>query len=226
LISAAVNPCGTNVHQATGYTGLSGGEGNDVLIGSWKKDYFSGGGGHDLLLGGAGDDSLYGDGYWPSSTDGQDVLIGGTGADTIMGGGGEDLLIAGWVAFDQNALNRGGYNEIHRRWRRTDLTYEQRFADVTFGAFTGGSTRTRCGATTAGTSWTAGPGGTSSTGTSSRTTSAIGRATKSSWTFDWCDDAAVPGREGRITSGVRDARREDDLAAGVVAAHLVGTGGW
>ena len=47
-----------------------------------------------------------------------------------MGGGGEDLLIAGSVAFDQNAWNLGGYDEIHRRWRRTDLTYEQRFADV------------------------------------------------------------------------------------------------
>ena len=57
---------------------LSGGQGNDRLIGGTADDILEGGGGRDLLSGGAGGD----------------ILTGGNGRDSMFGGPGNDALLA------------------------------------------------------------------------------------------------------------------------------------
>jgi Ca2+-binding RTX toxin-like protein len=71
---------------------ISGGQGNDVLLGDfgWFTDagavVLLGGMGNDSLSGGAGDDVLEGEG-------GNDTLEGGTGNDTLNGGSENDLYV-------------------------------------------------------------------------------------------------------------------------------------
>ena len=69
---------------------LAGGASNNKLDASLFTGNvtLSGGAGNDTLLGGVGDDSLAGG-------DGKDTLIGGLGNDTLKGGDGNDLLIGG-----------------------------------------------------------------------------------------------------------------------------------
>lgn len=57
---------------------VSGGAGNDVLIGSVGKNTLKGGPGNDTLTGNGGDD----------------LLVGGAGADRLDGGEGDDVLLA------------------------------------------------------------------------------------------------------------------------------------
>ena len=64
---------------------VSGGEGNDHLVGSQLGDQLAGGAGDDTLNGGGGDDLLDGNA-------GDDRLMGGGGVDTVNGGDGNDLL--------------------------------------------------------------------------------------------------------------------------------------
>lgn len=73
---------------------VSGGDGDDTIIGSLLDDILNGeagndslrgGDGHDLLTGDDGDDTLIGNA-------GNDTLIGGNGADGISGSGGNDVL--------------------------------------------------------------------------------------------------------------------------------------
>ena len=77
--------------------GLSGGGGDDVLIGQSGEDFLFGNAGHDtirgaggndILDGGRGNDLLRGD-------DGDDRLSGGAGADLLLGGNGDDMVIGG-----------------------------------------------------------------------------------------------------------------------------------
>ena len=63
---------------------ITGGPGNDVLIGGKGKDVLIGGDGNDQIAGGLG----------------ADILIGGTGADALDGGLANDLLIADATHFD------------------------------------------------------------------------------------------------------------------------------
>ncbi|XVV12465.1 calcium-binding protein [Actinoplanes sp. CA-131856] len=56
--------------------GISGGSGNDRLIGTPRRDWLSGGQGNDVVAGGAGDD----------------VLGGGAGRDYVSGAAGNDML--------------------------------------------------------------------------------------------------------------------------------------
>ena len=85
---------------------LSGGDGNDTLIGSRGADHLFGDAGHDVLDGGNGNDLLYGG-------IGNDKLVGGKGADrlsgddgkdTLKGGGGNDVLMGG----SGNDILKGG----------------------------------------------------------------------------------------------------------------------
>lgn len=67
---------------------LSGGTGNDRIIGSGGPDLLDGAGGVDALIGGDGEDLLTG-------AAGKDRLSGGTAPDVLYGGGGADKLNAG-----------------------------------------------------------------------------------------------------------------------------------
>jgi Ca2+-binding RTX toxin-like protein len=62
---------------------LTGGRGDDLLVGNNGDDRLSGGKGNDVLWGGQGDDHLWGG-------KGDDVLCGGAGNDRFWGGKGRD----------------------------------------------------------------------------------------------------------------------------------------
>ncbi len=79
---------------------LSGGYGNDLLVGSSKVDRLLGGRDDDALLGEDGDDELDGG-------SGHDFLDGGAGKDTILGGIGNDKLLANADGED-DVLDGGG----------------------------------------------------------------------------------------------------------------------
>jgi uncharacterized delta-60 repeat protein len=63
-------------------------DGNDVVTGSAKEEYFDLKDGNDTLYAGAGDDIVV-------AGQGNDVVYGGSGNDKIMGGGGDDILDGG-----------------------------------------------------------------------------------------------------------------------------------
>ncbi|MCB9849576.1 MAG: hypothetical protein H6817_02605 [Phycisphaerales bacterium] len=65
---------------------ITGGPGNDALIGSTASDLIQGGAGNDLIVGAGGADRLLGD-------DGNDLIFGGGGADDIHGGDKIDFLV-------------------------------------------------------------------------------------------------------------------------------------
>jgi hypothetical protein len=67
---------------------LSGGAGNDRIIGSGAPDLLDGGAGADALIGGGGEDLLGG-------ATGRDRLNGGAAPDVLFGGGGRDKLNGG-----------------------------------------------------------------------------------------------------------------------------------
>ncbi len=62
--------------------------GNDLLIGSRRRDRLFGGSGNDRLFGGNGNDTLAGG-------TGRDILVGGNGKDKLFGGLGNDYLNGG-----------------------------------------------------------------------------------------------------------------------------------
>jgi hypothetical protein len=71
-----------------GYLSASGGDGDDLLVGTSRRDHLYGDVGFDVLSGHRGRDSLYGDEY-------SDVIRGGAGADYIVGGSWTDVMEAG-----------------------------------------------------------------------------------------------------------------------------------
>ncbi len=116
IVSIHVILCAGNDHavidqSVTLDTILDGGKGDDHLMG---------GNGSTLLLGGAGDDHL-------QAGSGRDVLIGGIGRDHLRGGMNDDILIGGFTEFDRNQLALG---DVMREWRRSDLDYNARVANL------------------------------------------------------------------------------------------------
>ncbi len=89
---------------------LTGGGGDDHLIGLDGDDTLIGGAGNDTLDGGEGHDSLSGGTYFDLLLGGagNDTLDGGAGNDTLYGGDGDDLLLG-----DGGAINPGGsFNDL------------------------------------------------------------------------------------------------------------------
>ncbi|MFN3294990.1 MAG: calcium-binding protein, partial [Gemmobacter sp.] len=80
--------------DATTGAALTGGSGNDGLVGHVLNDTLSGGDGNDTLSGGAGNDNLNGGA-------GDDLILADAGNDTIDGGDGIDTL-------DMTAAGSGG----------------------------------------------------------------------------------------------------------------------
>ena len=91
LISQTKGTDGDDVLQDVEWSGkkdvtLSGGAGDDMLVGGEGSDGLYGGAGDDILIAGAGDDRLEGDA-------GNDTLIGGEGNDKLYGGSGDDTYV-------------------------------------------------------------------------------------------------------------------------------------
>jgi Ca2+-binding RTX toxin-like protein len=88
---------GSNTIDASAFTlgavALSGGAGNDLLIGGSGADLIEGGEGNDTLIGNEGDDDLQGGA-------GSDLLNGGADDDTLRGGIGNDIYFFD-KSFDQ-----------------------------------------------------------------------------------------------------------------------------
>ncbi|WP_160005264.1 VCBS domain-containing protein [Rhizobium sp. 18055] len=88
--TASDGKAATSGHVDVDYTGSSsvtGGAGNDILIGRGSDgDSLNGRGGNDILIGGNGDETLNGG-------DGDDILVGGGGGDTLTGGTGNNTFM-------------------------------------------------------------------------------------------------------------------------------------
>jgi uncharacterized repeat protein (TIGR01451 family) len=87
-------------------TNVTGGAGDDLILGNFADNTLAGGAGNDTLLGGDGNDTLLGgagndtlDGCAGADSllggDGKDILNGGAGVDTLLGGAGDDTLTGG-----------------------------------------------------------------------------------------------------------------------------------
>ena len=87
-LSGGASDNGLDARDFTGTTTLSGGPGNDMLIGGRAASVLQGGSGNDCLVGDVGDDQLSGD-------DGDDTLWGGDGNDVLSGGRGDDIVLGG-----------------------------------------------------------------------------------------------------------------------------------
>ena len=84
-----------NVTGGSGNDQIMGNAANNLLIGGDGNDTINGGAGDDILLGGAGNDVLKG-------ISGRNILIGGTGGDVLQGGADDDLLLSGSSTFEAN----------------------------------------------------------------------------------------------------------------------------
>ena len=67
---------------------ISGGHGNDILVGNDDRNDLAGLSGDDVMVGAAGDDQLAGGG-------GNDQLGGGDGGDVLEGDDGDDVIVGG-----------------------------------------------------------------------------------------------------------------------------------
>jgi hypothetical protein len=76
--------------------------------------------GNDLLVGDAFTNDLIGG-------TGRSIIIGGLGADQVVAGAGECILIGGTTAYDTNLT---ALSAIMKEWTRTDLSFQQRLADL------------------------------------------------------------------------------------------------
>jgi len=75
------------------FENVTGGSGDDILIGNGLNNILVGNNGNDVLTGNGGNDTLTGG-------NGRDILIGGDGLDTLSGGNDDDILIAGRTTSD------------------------------------------------------------------------------------------------------------------------------
>src|SRR5262249_30810362 len=89
---------------------VTGGAGNDILVGDDASNVLDGGPGRDLLIDG-----------------GSAYLLN---PDTLLGGGGEDILIAGFTDYDYDAA---ALEAIRAEWSRTDLDYATRVLNLMSG---------------------------------------------------------------------------------------------
>jgi Ca2+-binding RTX toxin-like protein len=82
-----------NGNASTTASAITGGAGNDSLIGGTRADTISGGAGNDSISGAAGADVITGG-------DGIDTIVGGAGIDNLSGGAGNDIFSLGTTATD------------------------------------------------------------------------------------------------------------------------------
>lgn len=86
----------SRVAQVANIENVTGGAGNDTLLGDGHNNRLDGSAGNDVLVGGLGNDTLLGG-------IGRDLLIGGKGSDTLSGGADEDILVGTSTAHDADA---------------------------------------------------------------------------------------------------------------------------
>ncbi|MBX7106841.1 MAG: hypothetical protein K1X57_22385, partial [Gemmataceae bacterium] len=85
---------------------VTGGSGNDTLIGNGSANVLTGNDKDDVLIGGGGNDTLDGGA-------GQDILVGGSGADSLTGGGGDDILIGGLLSYFNETTGAADFDALN-----------------------------------------------------------------------------------------------------------------
>jgi Ca2+-binding RTX toxin-like protein len=101
-----------------------------VIAGS-GNDSVSGGGGDDAIVGLSGNDTLKGNA-------GRDILIGGDGSDKLDGGAGEDILVAGGTMTDDSTSM---LCKLLDEWKRTDKSYSTRVSHILNGGGKNGTAK-------------------------------------------------------------------------------------
>jgi len=128
---------GGRINGIIGIANVTGGSGNDILIGDANSDAYvnnaldGGSGGNDILVGVGGIDTLTVRGT------GRNILIGGAGTGTHLNSSaatGENLLIGGIVSFDTNLA---ALNSLMAEWSRTGVSFATRVAHLN-GTLAGG----------------------------------------------------------------------------------------
>ena len=102
------------------FENLTGGSGNDLLIGGALANTLTGNGGNDILVGLDGGDALFGGSG--------DIIIGGNGADNLDGGVDDDLLIANRTSHDTDV---SALLLLMAEWSRTDADDPTRLDHLT-----------------------------------------------------------------------------------------------
>lgn len=102
IVNLALNTATGIGGALTNINGIIGGAGNNMFVGNAANNFFMGG-------------------------SGRNILIGGGGSDTLVGGAGDNLLIGDSTIYDTNMT---ALNAIFAEWARTDLSFEQRVADL------------------------------------------------------------------------------------------------
>lgn len=97
----------------SGKDDMLGGDGDDYISGGAGIDYIEGQGGSDRIFGGAGDDTLYGLGENNRIVggEGDDYIEGGKGDDVIDAGAGDDVISGG--RGDDDIRTGGGDNVVY-----------------------------------------------------------------------------------------------------------------
>jgi hypothetical protein len=128
---------GSNTLDYSGYTGdiqvnLLLGTATGVAGGISRIENVVGSQGNDLIVGDANANTLIGG-------TGRNVLIGGAGPDTLDASrsSGDNLLIGGTTDFGSNPP---ALEAIFAEWTRTDLSFRDRFSDLTSGTNGAGAT--------------------------------------------------------------------------------------
>lgn len=91
-----------SAYTLSGIENISGGTGNDTLVGGYGAESFFGNNGQDSLIGGDGDDTL-------SGGNSADTLIAGAGADSLSGDAGNDWL---YSTGDGDVLSGGDGDDV------------------------------------------------------------------------------------------------------------------
>jgi Ca2+-binding RTX toxin-like protein len=122
---------GANTLDYSGYTGdvsvnLAQGAATG-LSGIRNIENVTGGKGDNLLVGDANANVLVGG-------SGRNILIGGGGADQLMGGAGDNILIGGTTDYD---TIDAALQALMHEWERTDVDFKTRIADLMAGVVSG-----------------------------------------------------------------------------------------
>lgn len=106
---------------------LSGGNGNDLLVGADGDDQLIGGAGNDRLVGMGGNDWEWGDAGNDviDGSNGDDNLYGGAGNDRLSGGNGDDVIVS--IGGGDRDSVQGG-NGFDSFW--ADDSYNERILDA------------------------------------------------------------------------------------------------
>ena len=97
------------------------------VFGEAGNDKITGGSGNNILVGGSGNDKLQGG-------TARDIIIGGTGADNLTASNFDDLLVAGTTDHD---ASDAALSLILAEWRRNDAGYSARLDHLTGNAGSG-----------------------------------------------------------------------------------------